>query len=355
MLVALITSHSKVDRFLLTKSKTLSEEATQSTLNAKMYSDMRNGKFNYYRKLLILLLPILAGSLVFAGKSLSATEGLISAVVSIPFDGQNVLPPEYIQGIKENKFDLRQFAASLVERKRLFQERWGSNQTAKPETEPNFPAGIENVELLSFMPEKYLAAFIEQGQLNVHQTGHTGGACEPAVRASAEDLMIGIRLEAAYSRKAKAPIHYLRPKYGFVHFLDKAPVYVNPNRFLRYGEVMLVYKNQVKLRTTYTYGDSLISYCEPGVIDRHSLEPVPLTYLCPPKSQYRSVRYVEAQIWGPIDLSDISEFRVPAKRKDLAERLKSTGKPVFAYDRDSMELCDEFKEESTIGVSRLPL
>ncbi|MBY0357220.1 MAG: DUF3626 domain-containing protein [Candidatus Obscuribacterales bacterium] len=316
---------------------------------------MSNYKLSYYRKPLILLLLFLACSPVFAESSARTAEGLIPAVVAIPFDGQNVLAPEYIQGIKENKFDLRQFAASLVERKRLFQERWGSNQTDKPESNPSFRAGIENVELLSFMPEKYLTAFIEQGQLNVHQTGHTRGACEPAVRAGAEDLMIGIRLEAAYSPKTNAAIHYLRPKYGFVHFLDKTPVYVNPNRFLRYGEVMLVYKDQVKLRTTYTYGDSLISYCDPGVMDRHSLDPVPLTYLCPPKPQYQRVRYVEAQIWGPLDLSDISEFRVPTSRKDLAEKLKSTGKPIYAYDRDSMELCDEFKEESTVGVSRLPI
>lgn len=290
---------------------------------------------------------------VLAADGSNITDGtyLMPEVVAIPFS-HNILSDEYIKQMNQGKLDLRKFAASLVERKRLFQDRWGSNQTEKPKETSNFPGSLDAVEVVSFFPEKHLDSFLAQGQLNVHQVGHSRGLCDPLVRASAEDFMIGIHLESRYSSRHDSSLHYLRPKYGFVNFLKPSGVMINPNRLLRYGQVLLVYKDEVKLRTTYSYGDSLVSYCEPWEVNRHPIEPMALTCLQPPKEAYAKARYIEAQIWGPLDLSDIKEFRVPEERTDLAEKLASTGLPVYAYDRASMELCDQFTEESLAGLGQ---
>lgn len=306
------------------------------------------------RRFLAVFICLSAGVLNPAFAELTSPLGtesyFLPEVVAIPFN-LNTLSDYYIKQIKSNKVDLRRFAASLVERKRLFQERWGNNQTEKPQPGASF-ISVENVELIAFFPEKYLDSFIKNGQLNVHQTGHSRGLCEPAIRASAEDFMLGIHLEAHYDGKSGSALHYLRPKYGFVNFLQKAGVSVNPNRWLRYGQIVLVYKDEVKFRTTYTYGDSLVSYCEPWEKSRIPIEPAALTCLEPPKAELKQIRYVEAQIWGPLNLSDIKEFRVPSARPDLVEKLDKLGLPVYAYDRESMELCDEFIDASLVGIAR---
>jgi hypothetical protein len=129
---------------------------------------------------------------------------------------------------------------------------------------------------------------------------------------------------------------------------------MNPNRLLIYGQVIIVYNDSVKARTMYGYGDSLFSFCHyaagelPEFMEPHSL----LEFAPPEKKDYLDVRYVEAQIWGPVDLSDIKEFRIPKERSDLLEKLKKAGKPIYAYSRENMENCDYHMEESEIGISR---
>ena len=279
---------------------------------------------------------------------------LLPEFVNLPFNSSE-MPPEYATEIKAGKVDLRKLAISLVERKRQFQNRWkrddDENAIEAPET---FPKSCDEVELVSFFPEQYIDSLFDKGQLNMHQTGESRGLTQRVIRTKAENSMIGIKLEPEPDTNPAAPMHFLRPKYGLVNFLKPCGVKVNPNRLLIYGELMIVYNDDVKLRSMYSYGDSLSTYCHYMAKDlKEYVEPRPMTEFAPPqKNDTWDVRYVEAQIWGPIQLQDIKEFRIPKERTDLLEKLKKAGKPVYAYSRENMINCDFHMEESEIGISR---
>lgn len=308
---------------------------------------------NLGAKLILFTLAsiLLVTSAAFSAVSVDqAQTNFYPDLVSFPFD-HNILPEELIANFKSPSTDLRKVASSLMERKRQFILRWEDPNLN--DGDPNFPNSLDEVELVCAFPEQYLDSLFKNGQLNLHQVGHTRGVCEPALRAHAEDYMIGIHLESKYDDNRESRLHYLRPKYAYLHFLKPCGIKVNPARLLQYGQVLIVYNDAVKMRSSYTYGDSLASYCEPWAITMHPLDPVPLTLLSPPGKYDKPIcRFVEAQIWGPIDLSDIKEFRIPKERKDLLEKLSATGKPVFSYDREKMELIDTYVDVADCGWKR---
>jgi hypothetical protein len=302
---------------------------------------------------ILLLLVLLA--LFFAQAALAVPDPdpyLLPEFLNIPFNSTD-MPPESEQAIKSGKFDLKKVAVSLVQRKRLFQDRW-KRAGEEVDVPDSFPRSCDDVEILSFFPEQHIDSLIKDGQLNMHQTGESRGLTQLTIRAKAENSMIGIKLESVHDANPKSPMHYLRPKYGLVNFPRPCGVRMNPNRLLIYGQVIVVYNDIVKARTMYSYGDSLFSFCHYAAGELSEfLEPHSMLEFGPPeKKAYWDVRYVEAQIWGPIDLSDIREFRIPAERKDLLEKLKKAGKPIYAYSRENMENCDYHMDEALIGIGR---
>lgn len=278
---------------------------------------------------------------------------LLPQLSSLPFN-TDLLPPDTVKQIKSGKLDLKKVAVSLVERKRQFQNRWKSaddEETAA--AKQKFPK-CDDIEILSFFPEQYIDALIKKGQLNMHQTGQSRGLTQREVRAKAENSMIGIKFEEKHNENPKSVLHYLRPKYGLVNFPSPCGIRVNPNRLLIYGQVIIVYNDDVKLRTTYSYGDSLFAFCHylAGDLKQYQEPHSLLDFASPQKNETSDVRYVEAQIWGPIDLNDIKEFRVPDDRGDLVDKLKTAGKPVYSYTRENMINCDMYMDEALIGIGR---
>lgn len=300
------------------------------------------------KRLQLTLLLLVALAIPVAQADEIPAADLAAEFVNFPYD-HNVLPLEFQNAIRDPKADLKKIAASLIERKKQFVLRW--DDPAKMERD-FFPESMEDCELLCFIPEQYIDSVLAKGQKNVHQVGHSRGLCEKVVRSKAEDFMIGIHLEGAYDDKADSPVHALRPKYGFVNFPNRCGVKMNPFRLFQYGQVIVVYRDQVKHRTTYTFGDSLASYCEPMAVTLRPLDPMPLSIMKPPSEKEKTCRYVEAQIWGPIDASDIKEIRVPAERKDLAQKLANCGVPVYSYDRTKIEETDCYTDVSECGWQR---
>lgn len=267
-----------------------------------------------------------------------------------PFD-HNILPLEYLNFLNDSHSDLRKVGEALMERKKQFMLRW--EDPNKYKDIDKFPTSSDDVELCCIFPEKYINSLLSNGQMNLHQVKHSRGVCDAPIRAHAEDFMVGIHLENKYNEDPTSHLQFLRPKYGFVNFLKPCGIKVNPFRLLQYGTVIIVYDDSVKRRSSYTFGDSLASYCEAWEITLHPLDPRPLTMMRPPgDEEFANCRYVEAQIWGPVELKDIKEFRIPADRADLLAELNKSGKPVFSYDRSTMESHDYFMDISECGWTR---
>lgn len=116
------------------------------------------------------------------------------------------------------------------------------------------------------------------------------------------------------------------PKYA-VLLVDNAEVKQNgnenPARF--YGEVVVVLESQsLKGRITWYPGDS-ISLWEEGNSEK-------LKFLENLKPVSKVLSYYEAQIWGPVTLENIQEFRVPTSASpEIIEALKMYGRPIYTY------------------------
>lgn len=283
----------------------------------------------------------------------------IRELVEMPFT-YNILDPKYLKLL-----DSRDIATALLERERRFLHRWQKPNLKANMAAKDFPTP-QDVEIISIMPAAYSLQLIAHGQLNIHQITHknnlenihtvassTAVASSRILRAQVEDLIVNIRLEPSYSTNTKALAHYIRPKYGCVHFLKPSGVFVNPNRWLCYGELLVVYRDSVKQRTTYTYGDSHCRIVVETATMKHPSDPALLEDLVPPDEKHRRVPYAEAQVWGAIDLADIAEFRIPNNHQELAEALKPAGLPIYTYDREAMESIDQPIEESTVPIGRL--
>ncbi len=206
---------------------------------------------------------------------------------------------------------------------------------------------------MSFIPTKFIESLLQRGQLNAHQVAHKQiHASTGMLRAEVEDLIINIHLEPHYSSDKSAKVHYIRPKYGFVHFLKPSGVLVDPNIWLQYGKLMIVYRNSIKQRTTFTYGDSHCRIMVETPQRMHPSEPELICDMRAPDVKHSHVPYVESQVWGAVDMADIAEFRVPAHQPELVERLKPAGLPVYSYDRDLLESIAEPVEESAVPIGR---
>lgn len=277
-----------------------------------------------------------------------APPSVRASFANFPYD-HNVLA-EQLQGvIKDPGTDLKEVSCGLVERKKQFMLRWSN---ASSNEQSGFPNSVNALELLCFIPEQYIESVLKSGQKNIHQVGHSRGLCEKEIRAKAEDFMIGIHLEEKYDALPTSPMHQIRPKYGFVNFYSPCQVKMNPFRLFQYGQLIVVYADAVKERTTYTFGDSLASYCEPLSVTMNPLDPLPLSLLRPPSESEKNCRYVEAQIWGPINSEDIKEIRIPKDRTDLAQKLAGCGLPIFSYDRQKIEETDLYVDVSDCGWQR---
>lgn len=235
--------------------------------------------------------------------------------------------------------DLRAVACQLVEEKFRSDCRWKKDD--EPQKEVGFDP-MSDTEILSLIPMGYVKSLIKHGQLNLHQVGHSRGQHHKWWREQVEDISIGVHLPLKPPEIGTA----LRPKYGFVNFLKPCGFSINPDAsrighdWLRYGEIVIVYKNDVKHRTTYTYGDSIELMSEkPGLIGiADASKPRPICHMIPPHRSERPIEYVEAQVWGPVDISDISEFRIPKDcPRSLADTLRATRVPVNYYDRGALE------------------
>lgn len=347
---------------------------------------------------------------------------LIPELVAIPTNTTQ------IELSQVERYEPRKIAASLVERKRKFDERW------MDESELN-SGEVCNYELLSFFPEEFIAPLIENGQLNGHelpqsterpvnvqafveedlkvkdqnerrkrlsddalfmqQRGQFAAAIEinkmvlalcdksdPKFaevskrieflgekakdksisaarqlgwerRADLEFLHLAIKVGSEYKGGVRNLPNSLLPKYGIVNFLSEVPLKVNRRELLHYGALIIVYRDEVKYRTSFSYGDSTVYSRDPASGKLKGPEVRSLMLLNPSALPVDQAIFVEAQVWGPIEMRDIKEFRVPEGRDDLVKALAKSGLPVYSYKR--AELANEpiFVPAAELGVGRV--
>jgi hypothetical protein len=236
-------------------------------------------------------------------------------------DGQTVPSDDY----KKYSSDL--IAASLVERMHDWDER------AANVAQPSFDYQSGTLLQMKFNDNE-VTSILKSGFLNQHQIGHSDGLYSPARRAQVEDSLIGVHLESQYQPGVENPVNGVRPKYSFLAF-DNDPDGQHYAHFSRdYGNIVAVFKDEIKDRTTFTPVDSLVSVEHLGSVKSYttayrSAQPIKKITIAKDFGDYW-----EAQIWGQLSVGDVSYFLVncpgdqPVAASSLAT-LEKTNIPVY--------------------------
>ena len=167
---------------------------------------------------------------------------------------------------------------------------------------------------------------------NQHQTHSSEGLLFGEQRSAIENEMIKLKLEWRYEDNPKNPVHQLRPKYAYLG-LQKSLPNLRTGYSPSYGNILAVFKDAVKKRTTFTPGDSLLvnPANETRTLSYRAAAPTTL-----------EARYWEAQVWGEICFSDVEYFLVncsilrPASEAAI-EKLKTQKIPIYQCEVDQID------------------
>ena len=172
---------------------------------------------------------------------------------------------------------------------------------------------------------KWISAIIRKGYLNQHRSGQSNGALTKSRRATLEDSMIGARLEDSYNSIGQK-VHNVRPKYAFLN-LTKQTAKTGFNEFLgQYGNVYAVFSKNVKVRSTFTAGDSL--NIGAGFDENH-------TFFYKSDSHIKHTNhYFEAQVWGELTIKNVEYFLINCSHvsnisSEQIKALQATKVPVY--------------------------
>jgi hypothetical protein len=194
-----------------------------------------------------------------------------------------------------------------------------------------YPGGLfDDAQIHLHFREESIDGIIEYGFLNQHQTGGSiSGDLDIKKRANIESKIAGIRIKT--TNDPNSVFNKLKPKYA-LYDINK-PTYVGiDNNATQYGAIVAVFNEDIKKRTTFSIGDSKNTYEE-----RDFFQVYPAGY--PSEKVIKKSNneiYVEAAIWGEIDLRDVNYWYV---HKDTSakviEKLTSTKIPVKKFKYQS--------------------
>jgi len=183
----------------------------------------------------------------------------------------------------------------------------------------------QDSELQIWFEGKNLKDFLEKGVFNAHQNPLTRSQNYLFRRVAFE-----VGALRTYLFRQQAPDFFkiqenrkaLFPRYGVVAYKGSDfPRIGSMELSDEYGEFALILKNNVKRRATWTQGDSIQGASGPYPMDRGKVN-----------VRYNSV-YLEAQIWGPVDLEDIEAVLVPRTvTREQLEFISARGLNAYFYD-----------------------
>lgn len=179
------------------------------------------------------------------------------------------------------------------------------------------------------------------GFLNQHQIDHSDGDLEPGRRAEIENTLIRMRLESNYKTGIKNPVNDVRPKYSFLTFQKDTNGQQRGHFSRQYGNVVAVFKDEIKDRATFTAVDSLDGDMDSngnivyGRVAAHTFDYRSTQRLNKiPDPNQDGGDYWEAQMWGNVSLHDVNYFLIdcpgdaPVQAASLTQ-LKATGIPIY--------------------------
>ncbi len=255
---------------------------------------------------MLLILSFFFGIPSILADSLSPPSVLIQEIVDLP-EGQEI--PNWILKI----FDSRTIAENIVFR------IYSHYSDQMPDGE-KLKIPSEDFELFTFFKGQDSKAISEYGFQNIHENGKHG-LWTPNVPMKQEAR---VELEGKFARLSFLELSkkQILPKYGILQI--NTDVHLGYRATAKgYGEIGAKLKSSVLKRTTWTSSDSGSSIARDIQTFYTNEQVIDTTY---------APAYIEIQVWGALDASDIEYLVVPENYTvELIESLKSFGLPIRSY------------------------
>lgn len=222
---------------------------------------------------------------------------------------------------------------------------------------------VNDAEIKMFFSADDLDAILKEKQfLNGHQVGKSNGNDRPDLVKKIENGIAGIKLEST-DKKVSTKLSQLRPKYAIIDFPDLYKhltevdedenfIFQESYKTQAYGQISAVFKSKVKQQTTISLQDSgdyihevrnrdKLNQYFTGLNgqDQLSINPYGLA----------GSRYIEAQVWGKLALSDVEFFILDTESLPSSEifaivdRLKEVGVPIYAKAKETEDWMTRFE------------
>lgn len=233
---------------------------------------------------------------------------IVDEILRIPHNG--VFQENLLQ-----QYDSRSAGESIVRRlyqkEKSYKERFGSLLKSRYDLPYDL---FKESEIHLRFQEVDLENVLSAGILNLHQTGKSNANYAPDRRVEFEDKFIQIKL-------GTGPLaNQLRPKYAVVDLTRNANLGKFKEPLKWYGNIVAVLKDEVKKRATWTEDDSFENYTVG-----------PKTFYTDTFNKLNRGTYVEAQIWGELDIRDFDHFLINGEISfENLNKLKEVGLPIYA-------------------------
>ncbi len=280
-----------------------------------------------------------SGCLLQESQTPSATAVRLAKTVDEISKNQDLIPELLSNAVALTpsvlEHDSRQIARTLVAR--LARSR--DQTTQESSSYYDFKNGT-SIKML--FDQSILGNIISKGFLNSHQVPHASMNYNPSDMLNIESREIGMIISGyeAHSPKQASTLSEVLPKYAYLSMDNPNPRVWKSRLDKRYGDIAVVFKDEIKDRTTFTAGNSWSEAEKAHTLDYKTNHAFP-------EPDYAYLRegpvwghQWEAQIWGALDLSDVSYFMVNCSgnkkiTKENLQLLKTTGIPIYKCEVDS--------------------
>ena len=191
-----------------------------------------------------------------------------------------------------DKFTINQIADSLV--MRIHNTRESNIIVNNPQYDY-----LRDTDLQIAFHSRFISSIKKSCFQNQHQTGMSYGTNNGLLRSNQENFILGIKLEDQYSRTE--PLNTLRPKYAYLGILKPSKNHFS-KYVPKYGNIIAVFKDEIKRRATFSTDDSL------GLKDVNEIKT--FFYRSEKPLEKEQNLYWEAQIWGEICIKDVDHFLI---------------------------------------------
>jgi len=229
------------------------------------------------------------------------------------------------------QYDSREIAKNLI-------LRIQNEEAKEPHSSNPIYDFYKDTSIKTFFPQRFLGSILKEGFLNAWQTHHGN-------QWVLENALIDMTFphDCCEERPIQEALE-VEPKYGYLSMDVERPGIWKTRLDPTYGEIVAVFKDDIKSRTTFTPGNSAtrIHKEDPNIIPLHSLS-YKMDKLFPEPNTGDDVRghQWEAQIWGALTKDDVAYFMIdcPFIQKkidpDDLELLKETKIPIYQCGTDA--------------------